>query len=122
MQTARPDSAYPLYDARFEHDACGVGFVADAGGRSRSRVFDLALTGLSNLGHRGAFAADGESSDGAGVALPLEPALVRHLARDLPGLRLHGRPGVLMLFVVTYLGLVQLFKQRFYAASGWHAG
>ena len=30
--------------------------------------------------------------------------------------------GVLMLFVVTYLGLVQLFKQRFYAASGWHAG
>jgi magnesium-transporting ATPase (P-type) len=29
--------------------------------------------------------------------------------------------GVLMLFVVTYLGLVQLFKQRFYAASGWHA-
>jgi hypothetical protein len=26
-----------------------------------------------------------------------------------------------MLFVVTYLGLVQLFKQRFYAASGWHA-
>jgi Mg2+-importing ATPase len=27
--------------------------------------------------------------------------------------------GVLMLFVVTYLGLVQLFKQRFYAASGW---
>jgi hypothetical protein len=29
--------------------------------------------------------------------------------------------GVLMLFVVTYLGVVQLFKQRFYAASGWHA-
>jgi P-type Mg2+ transporter len=30
--------------------------------------------------------------------------------------------GVLMLFVLTYLGVVQLFEQRFYAASGWHAG
>ncbi len=88
------DLAYPLYDPRFEHDACGVGFVADAGGRSRHRVLPLTLTGLASLGHRGAFAADGESSDGAGVALPLEPALVRHLA---PGF--FGRPGVLMLFL-----------------------
>ena len=65
----------PLYDPAFEHDACGVGFVADAGGRSRTRVLPLALAGLAALGHRGAFAADGESSDGAGVSLPLEPAV-----------------------------------------------
>ncbi len=43
--TRRTDS--PLYDARFEHDACGVGFVADAGGRSRDRVLPLALAGLA---------------------------------------------------------------------------
>ncbi|MEA2623451.1 MAG: hypothetical protein QOH61_2361, partial [Chloroflexota bacterium] len=97
---SRPDSAYPLYDARYEHDACGVGFVADAGARSRDRVLGLALAGLSNLGHRGAFAADGESSDGAGIALPLEAALAAHLGRDVgPGLRLRGRPGLLMLFL-----------------------
>ena len=54
----RTDS--PLYDARYEHDACGVGFVADAGGRSRDRVLPLALAGLGALGHRGAFGADGE--------------------------------------------------------------
>ena len=54
------------------------------GGTPGDRVLDLALTGLANLGHRGAFAADGESSDGAGVSLPLEPALVRHLLRDVP--------------------------------------
>jgi glutamate synthase domain-containing protein 2/glutamate synthase domain-containing protein 1/glutamate synthase domain-containing protein 3 len=99
MDMALPDSAYPLYDARYEHDACGVGFVADAGGRSRARVLSLALIGLSNLGHRGAFAADGESSDGAGVALPLEPALVAHLTRDVEGPALRGRPGVVMLFM-----------------------
>src|SRR4051794_36081664 len=99
MATRLPDSAYPLYDPRFEHDACGVGFVADAGRHSRHRVLDLALTGLANLGHRGAFAADGESSDGAGVSLPLEPALVRHLLRDVANAQISGRPGVLMLFL-----------------------
>jgi glutamate synthase (ferredoxin) len=100
MATRLPDSAYPLYDARFEHDACGVGFVADAGRSSRRSVLPLALAGLANLGHRGAFAADGESSDGAGLALPLEPGLVAHLSRDVPGNpRILGRPGVLMLFL-----------------------
>jgi glutamate synthase domain-containing protein 2/glutamate synthase domain-containing protein 1/glutamate synthase domain-containing protein 3 len=72
----------PLYDARFEHDACGVGFVADARGRSRDRVLPLALAGLGALGHRGAFAADGESSDGAGVSLPLDRSLIELLAGD----------------------------------------
>ena len=84
----------PLYDPRYEHDACGVGFVADAGGRSRRRVLPLALAGLGSLGHRGAFAADGASSDGAGVLLPLEPGLLPQLA---PGRA--GRPGVVSLFL-----------------------
>ena len=80
----RPNPAdAPLYESRFEHDACGVGFVADAGGRSRARVLPLALAGLASLGHRGAFGADGESSDGAGVALPLDKSLLAHLAGDL---------------------------------------
>ena len=90
-----PTSAYPLYDPRFEHDACGVGFVADAGGGRGRRVLPLALAGLAILGHRGAFAADGESSDGAGVALPLEPALLAP-ARSRAS---RGRPGVVMLFL-----------------------
>ena len=52
----------------------------DASRTHRARVLPLALAGLAALGHRGAFAADGESSDGAGVALPLERPLVRILA------------------------------------------
>jgi glutamate synthase domain-containing protein 2/glutamate synthase domain-containing protein 1/glutamate synthase domain-containing protein 3 len=83
-----------LYDPRYEHDACGVGFVADAGGRSRASVLPLALAGLGSLGHRGAFAADGASSDGAGVLLPLEPSVLAHLA---PGIG--GRPGIVSLFL-----------------------
>ncbi|HEY3072683.1 MAG TPA: glutamate synthase large subunit [Candidatus Limnocylindrales bacterium] len=89
----------PLYDERFEHDACGVGFVADAGGRSAGRVLDLALAGLASLGHRGAFAADGESSDGAGVALPLERPILERLAAGLPIEPRPGDVGVLSVFL-----------------------
>ena len=91
---ATPPAA-PLYDPRFEHDACGIGFVADAGGRSRDRVLPLALAGLASLGHRGAFAADGESSDGAGIALPLARDLLELLAPGLGG----SRPGIVQLFL-----------------------
>jgi glutamate synthase (NADPH/NADH) large chain/glutamate synthase (ferredoxin) len=90
------DPAYPLYDPRFEHDACGVGFVADATGASRDRVLPLALAGLGALGHRGAFAADGASSDGAGVLLPLEPAVRALIA---PGISADF--GVIGLFLTT---------------------
>ena len=85
----------PLYDPQFEHDACGIGFVADAGGRNLDRVLPLALAGLAALGHRGAFGADGESSDGAGVALPLEPALLDAID---PGAGVR-RPAVVMAFL-----------------------
>ena len=90
-RTPRPT----LYDPAFEHDACGIGFVADAGGGSADRVLPLALAGLAALGHRGAFAADGESSDGAGVSLPLEPALVEHVAPGLGG----ARPAIVQAFL-----------------------
>jgi glutamate synthase (ferredoxin) len=90
----------PLYDPSLEHDACGVGFVADAGDHAADRVLPLALQGLASLGHRGAFGADGASSDGAGVALPLEPALVDHLTGRLRGRAAVGRrPAVLQLFL-----------------------
>ncbi|HXG26673.1 MAG TPA: glutamate synthase subunit alpha, partial [Candidatus Binatia bacterium] len=83
-----------LDDPRFEHDACGVGFVARVGGRSRD-VLALALAGLASLGHRGAFGADGESSDGAGVSLPLDADLRERLA---PGLG-DERPGIVQLML-----------------------
>src|SRR5687768_18211288 len=87
--------AAPLYDPAFEHDACGIGFVADAGGGQRSRVLPLALAGLAALGHRGAFGADGESSDGAGLSLPLDAPLVELLT----GGRAGERPGIVQLFL-----------------------
>jgi glutamate synthase domain-containing protein 2/glutamate synthase domain-containing protein 1/glutamate synthase domain-containing protein 3 len=96
MTQSRHRFAAPLYDPAFEHDACGIGFVADAGGRSRDRVLGMALAGLAALGHRGAFGADGESSDGAGVMLPLEAGMLEVVAG--PGAAV-TRPAVAMLFL-----------------------
>ncbi len=87
--------AQGLDDPRFQHDACGVGFVAATTRRSRARVLPLALAGLSALGHRGAFAADGESSDGAGVSLPLDDELVTRLAPEFAA----RRPAIVPVFL-----------------------
>ncbi len=76
--------AAPLYDPRFEHDACGVGFVAETGraGRRSARVVPLALEALASLTHRGAISADAKTGDGAGLAIPVVPALAAALAAD----------------------------------------
>ncbi len=95
--TATTDPRAPLYDPRYEHDACGVGFVADAGGRSRARVLPLALAGLGALAHRGAFAADGESSDGAGIGLPLDPTVLGLITGSATAAA--ERPGIVMAFL-----------------------
>jgi glutamate synthase (NADPH/NADH) large chain len=56
-----------LYDPRFEHDACGVGFVADLSGRGGHDVVARALRVLCNLEHRGAKGGDPGTGDGAGI-------------------------------------------------------
>jgi len=56
-----------LIDPRFEHDSCGVGFVATLSGQPSHDILTKALTALARLAHRGAVAADGKSSDGVGI-------------------------------------------------------
>jgi glutamate synthase (ferredoxin) len=64
-----------LDDVTLERDACGIGLVADARGRASRELLDRALAGLAAVAHRGAWAADGVTGDGAGLLLPLSPAL-----------------------------------------------
>jgi glutamate synthase (ferredoxin) len=56
-----------LYDPRFEHDACGVGFIAQVSAAPSHELLQMGLEALSRLAHRGAVAADGRSGDGAGI-------------------------------------------------------
>ncbi len=67
------DQCRGLYQ-REEHDACGVGFVAQLGEPPSHRVIEQALACLSNLTHRGGVDADGASGDGAGILIQLPVA------------------------------------------------
>ncbi|NDC87542.1 MAG: hypothetical protein EB075_01820, partial [Bacteroidetes bacterium] len=61
------DQAKGLYDASFEHDACGVGLLCDLNRRARRTIVTDALTILQRLHHRGGCGCDPESGDGAGI-------------------------------------------------------
>ena len=65
-----------LVDPRFDHDSCGVGFVADSKNVPSYKVLTDALTALARLAHRGAVAADGKSSDGVGIMTAVPRALL----------------------------------------------
>jgi glutamate synthase (NADPH/NADH) large chain len=58
--------AQGLYDPAYEHDGCGVGFVAHIKGRKSHLIVEQGLTILKNLNHRGAVGWDPKLSDGAG--------------------------------------------------------
>jgi glutamate synthase (ferredoxin) len=92
-------SVPPLYDPRFEHDACGVGFVAHVLGQPSHQILQFALTSVVNLTHRGAVDADAKSGDGAGVLTQIpRPLFARELARR--GLRVDpARLAVGMVFL-----------------------
>ncbi len=60
-----------LYSPDFEHDACGVGFVAHIKGQKSHQQVRDALTMLENMEHRGACGCDPESGDGAGIMIQL---------------------------------------------------
>jgi glutamate synthase domain-containing protein 1 len=65
-----------------DHDACGVGFVAQLGSPASRAVVERALTALLRLTHRGGVDADGSSGDGAGLLVPIPEPFVRKCARD----------------------------------------
>ena len=56
-----------LYNPEFEHDACGMGFIADISGHRSHKILEQALRAVINLTHRGAVDADAKTGDGAGV-------------------------------------------------------
>ena len=72
-----------LYDPQFEHDSCGVGFVAHIKGKKSHEIVKNALTMLEHMDHRGACGCEQNTGDGAGIltALPHE-FLVKVAMRD----------------------------------------
>src|ERR1700683_2563911 len=81
-----------------DHDACGVGFVAQLGGLGSRDVIERALTALVRLTHRGGVDADGSSGDGAGLLLPIPKEFFRARAAE-EGISLPVEFGVGMAFL-----------------------
>ncbi|MBN9552008.1 MAG: glutamate synthase subunit alpha, partial [Alphaproteobacteria bacterium] len=77
LRTAGGPAAQGLYDPRNEHDACGVGFIANMKGVKSHRIVEDGLAMLENLTHRGAVGADPLVGDGAGVLVQIPDAFFR---------------------------------------------
>jgi len=80
-----PPEAHGLYDPRFEHDACGVSFVADIQGRVSRSIVEFGLGALCNMEHRGATGAEPDTGDGAGILVQMPDRFLRAVVGfDLP--------------------------------------
>ncbi len=67
MNEAFPTVTRSLYSPEHEHDACGVGLVAQVSGKRTNRILRIGLRSLCSIVHRGALDADAKTGDGAGV-------------------------------------------------------
>jgi glutamate synthase (NADPH) large chain len=74
--------AQGLYDPRNEHDACGVGFIANIKGAKSHATIECGLQILVNLDHRGAVGADPLLGDGAGILIQIPDRLYREWAEN----------------------------------------
>ena len=81
-----------------DHDACGVGFIAQLGGPASHAVIERGLSALKRLAHRGGVDADGRSGDGAGLLTAIPKTFFRKAART-DGIMLPEEFGVGMVFL-----------------------
>ena len=77
MTRHEPRARQGLYDPRREHDACGVGFVADIHNRKSHQIVRWGLETLVNLDHRGAVGADHLAGDGSGILIQIPDGFLR---------------------------------------------
>ncbi|MCP4642145.1 MAG: glutamate synthase large subunit [bacterium] len=91
-----------LYSPLYEHDACGVGFVANLGGEPTHKIVEQGIQVLENLVHRGACGCDENTGDGAGILLQMPHRFFATEAEKL-GFALPdaGSFGVGMIFLPT---------------------
>jgi glutamate synthase (NADPH) large chain len=107
-----PPPAQGLYDPKHEHDACGVGFVADLKGRPSRKIVENGLQILENLTHRGAAGADPLAGDGAGILVQIPHEFLREACAPL-GIAL-PEPGH---YGVSHMFMPRNRAQRIYCES-----
>ncbi len=103
-----------LYDPAFEHDACGIGLVADIKGRKSHRIVTQALEVLLNLDHRGGIGSEENTGDGAGILIQISDDYFRQVCEDkniiLPDA---GQYGIGMVFLPVDADLRRSCEKHF---------
>ena len=103
-----------LYDPQFEHESCGVGFVANMKGVKSHQIVQQGLQILVNLEHRGACGFEENTGDGAGILIQMPDKFLRALAKEehfeLPPA---GQYGVAMVFLPQEKQQRQKIEERF---------
>ncbi len=72
-----------LYDPQFEHDACGIGFIANINGNREYTIVEEGVKVLNNLEHRGAVGGDSKTGDGAGLLFQIPDGLYKKKYDDI---------------------------------------
>ena len=113
------NSYYPqpqgLYTASNEHDACGVGMVADINGVKKHSIVDNGVQILERLMHRGAVGGDSQTGDGAGIMVQIPDEFFR---TQISGLPKAGEYAVGMIFLPREEDLAQKCRAVVEAAQG----
>ena len=103
-----------LYDPRFEHDSCGVGFVVNIKGKKSNKILHQALTVLLNLIHRGAAGSEANTGDGVGILFQVPHAFLKKVCAkndiQLPG---PGQYGVGMVYLSARCSRAQNLRAAF---------
>ena len=103
-----------LYDPQFEHESCGVGFVANMKGVKSHEIVQQGLEILVNLEHRGACGFEENTGDGAGILIQMpHKFLAAVAAEENIGLPEPGLYGVAMVFLPPDKQQRQKIEERF---------
>ena len=106
--------AQGLYHPEFEHDSCGIGFVANLKNKKSFQTVQSALDMLVNMEHRGGCGCEPDSGDGAGILMQVPDSFFqvecKKLGFDLPEF---GKYGVAMTFFPSDKELRAEVKSRF---------
>ncbi len=107
-----------LYDPAFEHDACGIGFVANIKGKKSHQNVSDALTILENMEHRGGSGSEVNTGDGAGIMIQIPHEFffdeLLYRGMHLPNA---GDYGVGFMFFPTDNSIVEECKEIFARAA-----
>lgn len=89
-----------LYDPQFEHDACGIGCIANIKGVTSHGIINQAIQILKNLAHRGGVGSEPDTGDGAGILIQMPHTFMSKVCKN-EGIELpaKGDYGVGMLFI-----------------------